>query len=47
MLPTFYFSPVDCNLCYGDFKTLGNIQELHIKRPVITRYKYPDNQKFN
>lgn len=32
--PTFYFSPVDGHLCYGDFKTLGNIQELHIKSPV-------------
>lgn len=32
--PTFYFSPVDRHLCYGDFKTLGNIQELHIKSPV-------------
>ena len=31
---TFYFSPVDRHLCYGDFKTLGDIQELHIKGPV-------------
>lgn len=31
--PTFYFSPVDRHLCYGDFKTLGNVQELHIKSP--------------
>lgn len=35
---TFYFSPVDCHLSYGDFKTLGNIQELHIKSPVRRKW---------
>lgn len=32
--PTFYFSPVDRHLYYGDLKTLGDVQELHIKSPV-------------
>lgn len=35
---TFYFSPVDRHLGYGDFKTLGNIQELHIKSPVRRKW---------
>lgn len=37
--PTFYFSPVDGHLCYGDLETLGDIQELHIKSPVTGKRK--------
>lgn len=37
--PTFYFSPVDGHLCYGDLKTLGDVQELHIKSPVTGMIK--------
>lgn len=35
--PTFYFSPVDRHLRYGDFKTLGDIQQFHIKSPETER----------